>query len=50
MQRVKDINAIEWYIQNTIKNNISRNVLIMQIEQGLYGRQGVNELKTSNTA
>ena len=48
MQKIKDDNIREWYIQNTLQNNISRNVLVMQIEQDLYGRQGKNELKTSN--
>src|ERR1035438_544954 len=29
-----------WYIQQTIQNGWSRNVLVMQIESGLYRRQG----------
>ena len=29
-----------WYIQQTIENGWSRNVLVMQIESGLYRRQG----------
>jgi predicted nuclease of restriction endonuclease-like (RecB) superfamily len=48
IQKVKDTHALEWYVQNTVKNNISRNVLIMQIEQNLYEQQGKNEFKLSN--
>lgn len=48
MQKVKDVAALEWYMQNTVQNNISRSVLIMQIEQGLYEQQGINERKLSN--
>ncbi|MFO0319753.1 MAG: YhcG family protein, partial [Neisseriaceae bacterium] len=48
MQKVKDADIREWYVQNALQNNISRNILIMQIEQDLYSRQAKNELKTSN--
>ena len=48
MQKIKDNRTREWYASNTLKNNISRDVLIMQIEQDLYSRQGKNELKISN--
>lgn len=48
IQKVKDKVALEWYALNTMQNNISRDVLIMQIEQDLYGRQGKNEIKVSN--
>lgn len=48
MQKVKDKIALEWYAINTIQNNISRDILVMQIEQDLYGRQGKNSLKVSN--
>lgn len=48
IQKVKDKTASEWYAQNTLKNNISRDILIMQIEQDLYERQGKNNLKVSN--
>jgi predicted nuclease of restriction endonuclease-like (RecB) superfamily len=48
MQKVKDKTALEWYAGNTLQNNISRNVIIMQIEQDLYSRQGKNEVKISN--
>ena len=29
-----------WYVEQTIRNGWSRNVLVMQIESGLYSRQG----------
>ncbi|HLX54065.1 MAG TPA: PDDEXK nuclease domain-containing protein [Aquella sp.] len=48
IQKVKDKSALEWYALNTLQNNISRDVLIMQIEQNLYERQGKNTLKVSN--
>ncbi|MBP9777723.1 MAG: DUF1016 family protein [Rickettsiaceae bacterium] len=48
MQKVKDNVALEWYAKNTLQNNISRNVLIMQIEQDLYTRQGSNDNKITN--
>lgn len=48
MQKVKDKAAIEWYALNTLQNNISRDVLVMQIEQDLYSRQGKNNIKVSN--
>ncbi len=48
MQKVKNKEATNWYINNTLKNGISRNVLIMQIEQDLYSRQGVADSKISN--
>ena len=40
IQQVKDSEAREWYAQSVLKNGTSRNVLIMQIEQNLYERQG----------
>ncbi len=48
MQKIKDKTALEWYAQNTLQHNISRNILTLQIEQDLYGRQGKNEVKVSN--
>src|SRR5262249_22657000 len=39
MQRVKDMQIRDWYIKNTIENGISRNILIMQIEQDLFSGQ-----------
>ncbi|MGB3789346.1 MAG: PDDEXK nuclease domain-containing protein [Phormidesmis sp.] len=40
LDKVKDANERRWYIQQTITNGWSRNVLEMQIESGLYQRQG----------
>jgi len=48
MQKVKDKIAVEWYALNTLQNNISRDILVTQIEQDLYGCQGKNNLKVSN--
>lgn len=48
MQKIKNSVALEWYARNTIQNNISRNVLLMQIEQDLYGRQGKDDNKVAN--
>lgn len=48
MQKVKNVDAFEWYVHNTVQNNISRSILIMQIEQGLYEQQGIKESKLSN--
>lgn len=40
MSSVKDVAEREWYIQQTIQHGWSRNVLVHQIESGLYQRQG----------
>ncbi|MEM9806807.1 MAG: PDDEXK nuclease domain-containing protein [Cyanobacteria bacterium P01_D01_bin.56] len=40
LDKVKDPDVRLWYIQQTIANGWSRNVLIIQIESDLYGRQG----------
>lgn len=40
LDKVKDPDQRGWYIQKTIENGWSRNVLILQIESGLYQRQG----------
>lgn len=40
IQTVKDFNARNWYILQTIKNGWSRSILEMQIENNLYSRQG----------
>jgi predicted nuclease of restriction endonuclease-like (RecB) superfamily len=37
-----------WYIQKTIKNGWSRNVLVHQIESQLYERQAFQDNKTTN--
>lgn len=40
MYKVKNGTERLWYIQKTIEHGWSRNVLVMQIETGLYHRQG----------
>jgi predicted nuclease of restriction endonuclease-like (RecB) superfamily len=40
MDKVKDPVQRIWYIQKTIENGWSRNVLLLQIESNLYQRQG----------
>lgn len=40
LQQIKTTEARIWYIKKTIENAWSRNVLILQIESGLYERQG----------
>jgi predicted nuclease of restriction endonuclease-like (RecB) superfamily len=37
---VKTRTEREWYVRQTVQNGWSRNVLVHQIESGLYGRQG----------
>ena len=40
LEMVKDPEERLWYVQKTIENGWSRNVLVMQIESNLYQRQG----------
>ena len=40
LDKVKDLEARQWYIQKTVEHGWSRNVLTMQIETDLYQRQG----------
>lgn len=40
LQQVKEPEIRIWYIKKTIENAWSRNVLVLQIESDLYGRQG----------
>lgn len=40
LDKVKDPGERLWYVQQTIQNGWSRNVLVMQIETNLYRRQG----------
>lgn len=47
MDKIKDTSKAIWYAENTIKNGWSRNVLVHQIESGLYERQAIAE-KISN--
>lgn len=47
MDKAQDTEQYVWYAQETIKNGWSRNVLVHQIESGLYERQAIAE-KISN--
>jgi predicted nuclease of restriction endonuclease-like (RecB) superfamily len=40
LDMVKDASARQWYVRQAIHNGWSRNVLVHQIEGGLYERQG----------
>ncbi len=40
LDKVKDPTERRWYIQQTIEYGWSRNILVHQIESGLYHRQG----------
>lgn len=40
LDMVKDASERQWYIHQTMENGWSRNVLVHQIESGLYHRQG----------
>ncbi len=40
LDKVEDPKQREWYIQQTIQNGWSRNILAHQIDSGLYNRQG----------
>ncbi len=48
MQKIKDINIRFWYVQKTLENGWSRNVLNIMIESDLYKRRGkaVTNFKT----
>lgn len=48
IEQVKDTEAREWYASNALKNGISRSILIMQIDQDLYSRQGKQGHKITN--
>lgn len=48
MQQVKDPEAREWYSNNALKNGIARSVLLLQIRQDLYCRQGTQDHKITN--
>ena len=39
LDKVSDTNEREWYIKKSVENGWSRNVLVHQIESGLYQRQ-----------
>jgi len=47
MDRIADINKRIWYLNKTVENGWSRNILINQIESNLFERQNSVE-KTAN--
>ena len=51
LDKVKNVEERLWYIQQTVANGWSRNVLVMQIETGLYrpARKGTNELRSNSS-
>ncbi|MFA6038382.1 MAG: PDDEXK nuclease domain-containing protein [Legionellales bacterium] len=48
MQKINELEKIEWYAQQTVTNGWSRSLLIMQIESQLYERQAPSNKKLSN--
>lgn len=48
LHKISDRNRRDWYAQQVIENGWSRPVLEMQIESGLYERQGIAGNKSSN--
>jgi predicted nuclease of restriction endonuclease-like (RecB) superfamily len=40
LDKVKDAEERLWYVNQAIENGWSRNILVLQIESGLYNRQG----------
>jgi len=49
IDKIKDSKEREWYIRQTIASGWSRNVLVMQIESGLYRRKGKSDTNFSRT-
>jgi predicted nuclease of restriction endonuclease-like (RecB) superfamily len=49
LDKVKNNFEREWYVQKTIENGWSRNILVHQIESGLYHRQGKATTNFENT-
>ncbi|MCD4715342.1 MAG: DUF1016 N-terminal domain-containing protein [Desulfobacterales bacterium] len=49
IQKVKDINKRHWYMQQTIQNGWSRNIVALQIDGNAYEQQGkaVKKMTTS---
>ena len=47
VEKVKKVEQCEWYIKKTLENGWSYNVLVHQIESGLYERQAIAQ-KISN--
>ncbi|AFZ02278.1 PDDEXK nuclease domain-containing protein [Calothrix sp. PCC 6303] len=49
LDAVKDFSVRLWYVQKTIENGWSRNILVHQMESGLYHRQGKATTNFENT-
>ena len=49
IEQVKDPAERLWYAEETLRNGWSRNVLVMQIESGLYRRQGKAQTNFAET-
>ena len=49
VQKCKNIDEAIYYVQNTLKNGISRSVLVHQIESNLYEREGKAITNFENT-
>jgi predicted nuclease of restriction endonuclease-like (RecB) superfamily len=47
LNKVPEMSKRFWYMLNTLEHGISKNILSMQVESGLYERQ-INEKKTHN--
>jgi predicted nuclease of restriction endonuclease-like (RecB) superfamily len=47
IEKLKDSSQREWYAEQTIENGWSRDILVVQIESDLYGRQALKG-KTTN--
>lgn len=47
LDKVKDIEERKWYIQQTLENGWSKNILIMQIDTKLYQRQAIAQKITN---
>ena len=47
MDKIKDIEIRKWYINETVKNGWSSNILKMQIDNKLYERQAISEKVTN---
>jgi len=49
MDKVKNADEHIWYAEQVAKNDWSRNVLVHQIESGLYQRQGRWEVSAAHS-
>jgi predicted nuclease of restriction endonuclease-like (RecB) superfamily len=49
LDKVQDATERVWYVEQAIQNGWSRNILVMQIESGLYRRQGKAQTNFAHT-